>query len=479
MKKIISIFFLLFFLFTFIRCKKEKKETKVIEKQEIIKEELFTSYSLLGKRGVINHKKKGNILPFENSYLPAPDTSVYQGNLFSLRHDYPLSSTPLDTLPWKQVTNNGAITRTNAYDYVQAIKSYVSDDMTRLLYKYDQWNPSKEPWFQSIWLGNVREPIHGMYVGSSFPAGTLTPSQTAGLTTYVYTLYDQTSAVTLNKIWGQNKEKAYNPNLSSTEDAQFAEGSVIVKFAFVSLQEYWPPMENAATWDVYTDVAPGKDAPGTSDTVVRKLYLMQFDMIVKDSTAAPETGWVFSTLVYDKDNKGETAWDRMVPLGATWGNNPKMIDTTAAAIGVPSKVNKALTENWINMASPAYSRATLGWDGRLSGPNDGAVVSPAVTQSGKKYEAPHGLSTVGCLGCHSSAQYKFKSFLLPAVKIPSETVPLVLYDPGSTGWMKWFSNRNGTEPMDAGQISLDYDMVTAFKAIPAWQKALEKQKELQ
>ena len=52
----------------------------------------------------------------------------------------------------------------------------------------------------------------------------------------------------------------------------------------------------------------------------------------------------------------------------------------------------------------------------------------------------------------------------------------MIYDPGSPEWMKWFQDRDGETPMDpgTGQIGLDYDMVTAFKAIPLWQEAVKQ-----
>ncbi len=160
----------------------------------------------------------------------------------------------------------------------------------------------------------------------------------------------------------------------------------------------------------------------------------------------------------------------MIPLGATWGNNPEVINTSTEALTPPVVISNKLTQNYINPAAPAYA-------------NDGAVVTPA--WAGGKYY-PKGLASVGCLGCHSNAQYKQNSFLLPTTTYPPTTpsVPgssasaLLLYEAGSQGWMKWFQNRSGIEPMDPGpnQIGLDYDMVTAFKAIPLWQAAIKSMK---
>jgi len=171
----------------------------------------------------------------------------------------------------------------------------------------------------------------------------------------------------------------------------------------------------------------------------------------------------------------------MIPLGATWGGDPDIINTASTALTPPVTVNTNLQQNWVNPKAPEYSTATLGWDGRLSGPNDGAVVTPA--WAGSHYY-PKGLASAGCLGCHSSAQYPQKSFLLPATTYPPQVTnapgsstkqALVLNDPGSTEWMKWFQSRSGTEAMDSdeGSIGLDYDMVTSFKAIPMWQAALK------
>ncbi|VAW74747.1 hypothetical protein MNBD_GAMMA12-1, partial [hydrothermal vent metagenome] len=263
----------------------------------------------------------------------------------------------------------------------------------------------------------------------------------------------------------------------------------------------WAPMQNAVRWQIYAPLnvsnGSGNSAKsrcknngsnGNSSTpVITNLYFMQFDIIVKDSVAAPETGWVFSTLVYDRNAPGKDAWEKMIPLGATWGNNPKIINLKPSALTPPVKVSLRLTQNWINPKAPQYSKSTLGWDGRLSGPNDGAVVNPAWTGVNYKH---NGIASVGCLGCHSSAQYPMTSFLLPNVSYPPTTqapplsgdasaAALVLPVPGSKLWMQWFQSRNGYTAMgpkiSSGTmpVALDYDMVTAFKAIPMWQAAVK------
>jgi hypothetical protein len=44
---------------------------------------------------------------------------------------------------------------------------------------------------------------------------------------------------------------------------------------------------------------------------------------MKDTKVASDTGWVFITWVYDPDAPGARPWDRLVPVGAMWGNDPE------------------------------------------------------------------------------------------------------------------------------------------------------------
>ena len=329
-----------------------------------IKDEVVTEIVITGKRGEQIHRYKGEMDPFQNAQTPVP--VGYLGTAFDLKHDYPAQLPTDKNFPWKTVTKHGKITQQNANDYVLALKKHVSKDVHKMLFHYDKWKANKEDWWQSIWLGTQREPIHGTYVGSEFNSHTLA-NQNVNLTTFVYTMYDKRAAVTLNKIWGTNRHGAENPNLTSAETAQYAEGSVIVKFAFVTASgNEWSAMKEAAPWTIYSNIDPSTGNPyNNKGSVLRDVYLMQFDIIVKDSQAAPKTGWVFSTLVYDKKAPGKDAWDKMIPLGATWGNNPQIINTKTTAIIPPVTVNQNLTQNWINMKTPDYARSTLGWDGRF------------------------------------------------------------------------------------------------------------------
>ena len=146
----------------------------------------------------------------------------------------------------------------------------------------------------------------------------------------------------------------------------------------------------------------------------------------------------------------------------------------------PNQDCPALSETWINADAPIYAKETLGWGGRLSGPNDGAVdINASVLQpdgSYKTYDGRYAMSS--CMGCHGSASFEMGSFLLPSPLVCeddkcSPTVNqdvggLVYYPAGSAEFMEWFQDRPGYEPQVAGTIALDYGMNYAFKALPQW-----------
>jgi hypothetical protein len=409
--------------------------------------------------------------PFLDNNGLIPPKTKYHGPMFKLSHAWPSQPLPpLANPPWRQATGGGPITTATAGAYAEALKQYVGPNARKLLLDYNQWNGDQAHWYTEPWLGSIRESIHGTYAAGQFGPG-IFPGTGLRTTfdTHVLTYYDERAAYTLFKVWGT---AAMDPKIE-TGAFQFDEGSVVVKAAlFVSddpqvQKNWWPVTNGAAAWPLYLAIPEQKPgAPG-----VLTGYVMQFDIIVKDSVAAPKTGWVFSTLVYDGSAKGD-AWDKMVPLGAMWGNDPE------------AKPGNPLQENWINPAAPKYSTQTLGWGGRLSGPNDGARNDIQVGTKVMK-NAPDS----SCMSCHSPSQWNtarhaMSSFLLPSFPNPNPGPPfkpcpngkptdpyICSPAPGSTVWANWFQSRPGTVPQDAGDIPTDYDMVFAFKTLPMWWKA--------
>jgi hypothetical protein len=422
--------------------------------------------------------------PFANAQWPAP--AGYPATTFSLSHAYPATA-PVPPMPWRTAINNQPISTANASAYAEALKAAVGPDMRVLLQDYKNWDAPKRGWYNEPWLGaTMREPIHGMYVGSSPLSASLFKGSglKKPISTYVLTYYDTTAAQTLNKIWGTT---AMLPSVT-TQNTQFAEGSIIIKAAFITAgPTVWPVMKGALQWPLYIEVNATRSPTPSPTPILTQTYLMQFDIIVKDSVSAPKTGWVFTTLVYDMrvPTKDNDIWNKMVVLGAQWGNDPQADN--------PAVPNPVLLENWNNPKAPKYGGETFGWGQRLSGPNDGAMndiaYAAGANPTPQKY-VKNGKDS-SCMSCHSSAQWNLKnqqlgmdSFLLPlstarpapppgcvaTAKDPNPPCSNFLNSPppGSVEWMKWFQNRKGDQPMDPGSIAGDFDMVLTFKSLPNW-----------
>jgi hypothetical protein len=359
----------------------------------------------------------------------------YTGPRYRLNHDYPTSAPkpPADP-PWIVALNGQPISQANAVAYVQALKDYIAPDMQVLVDDYANWDPIKRHWYDQPWIalkiGNWpgREPIQGTYPGPGFDSTTY-PDLKNPMQDYVAVYYNEIAAHTLNQIW--QRPNPYSPNPAS---AQFAEASIVVKLALTTASgDDWPPMKGSSKSQVFVPPFDGSSpTPKLTD-----VYVLQFDLIVKDSKTAPKTGWVFATLVYDKDAPGKTTWEKLVPLGAMWGNDPNVNSTV--------NPDAPLAETVVNPAAPAYSKITLGWGGRLSGPNDDAAGQ--ISGQFQRFSS--------CMSCHGTGEIA-QGNLVPLAEMP-----------GSPQWMQWFQDRSGTQPQDPGQIALDYDMVSS-QALTNW-----------
>ncbi len=415
--------------------------------------------------------------PFQDNNGQVPPRSQYSGPLFKLNHAWPTRPLPpLKNAPWQEAIHNQPINVHNAAAYAAALKQAVAANGRQLIEHYDQWNAARAGWYNEPWLGSEREAIRGTYAAGEF-GPSIFPGTGLRTTfdTHVLTYYDQRAAYSLYHFWGAS---AMQPTLDTT-NAQFEQGAIIVKAAVFASTDpskklgWWDAMKGAQVWNMYLPV--GK----SSTPRVWPGYVAQFDIIVKDSQSSPTTGWVFMTLVYDSNAPGKDVWDKMVPLGVQWGNDPEAV-----------KADMPLKENWINPAAPKYSTQTLGWGGRLSGPNDGGRNDIAVDGKPMPNEPDS-----GCMSCHSTSQWntakgRMTSFLLPSIATDSppyfqtcgsDGKPdpkgsfICSPAPGSTAWMKWFQNRPGDVAMDPGSFATDFDEVFSFKSLPMWCKATQAQ----
>ena len=149
-----------------------------------------------------------------------------------------------------------------------------------------------------------------------------------------------------------------------------------------------------------------------------KLRLLQIDVAVRDRRADSTTGWVFGTFVYNGDSPGDTVWERMIPIGAMWGNDPdRLVD------------HGPLLETAVNAeALPLVQH--LGFEDRLNGPVDNRISS--------------------CLSCHSTAEIPEDLSERRTPPLPPSSDPAVI--------ARYFRNIEAQTPFTTGRLSVDYSL---------------------
>ncbi len=390
-----------------------------------------------------------------------------------LSHDYP-SAPPAHS--WLDVKPHGLITLDNAQAYMTKLKTYVEPSLRKIIEAPADWDPAANGWYDMPWMGQAadaedgRDAILGSFTGQIILAAS---EQRHDLKTdtqnHTIIYYDGMAASTLGDIW----KDVRNPAVPA---AFYREGSLVVKAGGVAATpEKWPETDGAALWRVYRPPVeeviwnrthgPSDQKPWTP--IVQTLRVMQFDIIVKDSEAAPDTGWVFATFVYDKSApKGTGPWDQLVPLGATWGNDPEADRYYPGHPPVDPKNPHAplLKQFWRNPNAPEYTAATLGWGGRMSGPIDvaerhgvllvknvpaGKFTSDSACEAIPNTPVTGPFRASGCYSSHRTSQTGLSARMYPspvAAHLPSDGQPFCLYTPGTAEWSPWYQNRNGHTP---------------------------------
>lgn len=366
---------------------------------------------------------------------------------------------------WLRRAPRSPLTPALAPAYMAALKQHVAGSLRGMFEAPHGWQPADHGWYDMPWVATAtdptggREPLLASFTGQVLLQSTFAES---GLSTdiqnHTVIYYDATAATTLKKLWA-------NPFKPDRSAVSFPEGAIIVKAGAVSATPaQWPVLEGTATWTVFRPpvaqvIAHQKDPQAPLVPELTPLRALQFDIIVKDSVASPKTGWVFMTYIHDRRAPGHSPWDKLVPLGAQWGNDPQWARTPQGRDpqGAP------LTETWVNPKAPRYSQATLGWGGRLSGPIDVSERHNVVLTNGQVLPQTRASS---CMSCHGTAQFPFLSNLYPSPNraFPPDGQPFPMFVPGSREWARWFQNRPGQQPQDAyqGSVGLDYDMLIMF-----------------
>ncbi len=221
-----------------------------------------------------------------------------------------------------------------------------------------------------------------------------------------------------------------NPDASK---AIFPEGSVACKLLFTQATVAQVPYLNG-TVEWQANAGASFSSTARSPRTVR---LLQIDVAVKDSRAASTTGWVFGTFNYNGNAPGARPWDRMVPVGLMWGNDPTLTPAQYRANKRPAQ-SLIIAPNV--MANPATDWKGVGWLGRLNGPIDNP--------------------TSACLSCHMTAEWPRPTttpMFISTLSFADVTSNDPLDPDVVAKKMRWFRNIK-RQPFDAGNVSLDYSL---------------------
>lgn len=364
------------------------------------------------------------------------------------------------------------LTVENAGTYVRALKDHIGPSFSTIINDPESWDPVAAGWYDLVWSGagsagadgstdptSGREALMNTYTGQIVPATIFTDANrpsTEWVQNHAVMYYDDRAATMLGRVWAD----LYDADVSQLT---FPEGSIVIKAEATtpSIDEWPKVLEGAASWTVYrpTTADQANKVTPLEPTLVTA-HPLQLSIKVKDTVASPETGWVYLAMIYDARSPGVTPWDRFVPVGAMWGNDPQFADVPS---GLPA--GKQLQESWINPNAPDFTRETLGWGGRLAGPMDVATRQGVITTGGQSY-GPKDIGASSCISCHSAAEFPFTMNLYPSPNrsFPMNGEPFLLYEPGSVEWAQWFQNRPGNVSMSQGRgpVATDYDMAIMF-----------------
>jgi hypothetical protein len=411
-----------------------------------------------------------------------PDPGAWSTGFRTSNYAYPAKPVEARWLRARPAT--GPLTKQTAPAYVAAVKKFIEKDLSGLVNDPMNWSPQQAGWYDMPWggQGNLmpngqvdpesgRESLLGSYTGQVLQPDSYPPEQrpSSRFQNHAVVYYNDVAAHQLGKVW----KDPFHPNLKA---AQFPEGSMVVKVEAATLNEaQWSVLRNSSVSYVFR---PPVDSLGEADPAKRQpqvteMRFLQMAVRVKDSRAAPETGWVFIAFFYDARNRGATVWDRTQPVGAMWGNDPQL---AKYADGLGPK--GVLEQTWVAPDLPAFISYGLGWGGRLAGPLDLGIRHNVVTVSGTRYGkaenavAPS-LASSACVSCHSAAQYPFVANLYPSpnMRFPPEGGQFLMFDPGSPQWAQWFRNRAGSTALSGegrkGFVGTDYDMMLTFALMRA------------
>lgn len=336
---------------------------------------------------------------FPDAHNPPPQG--WSGPVFRLSQQYPQSLPAAGSQPWKQISF-----KTQPNEYLRAVLNYALEGNKEIDF-VSQNNPVRV-WYHAPWMHASdagREFIHGLTRERPSRPQELHPDQSGTWQNWAVSVYNPRGGFTIGRVWK-------NPNSPDPSVAKFPIGTVAVKLIFTEAPvSQVPYLAGSVEWEA--DINRAKNANPRPT-----LRLLQVDVAVRDTRANSTTGWVLGTFVYDRNAPGATPWDRLVPVGLMWGNDPALLRTATPL--AESKINAGLQ-------IPQH----LGFEKRLNGPIDNPRSS--------------------CASCHSTAQIQPDLSRTARAAIPPASAT-------DATLRTYFRNIKSGQPFDAGALSLDYSL---------------------
>ncbi len=354
------------------------------------------SLTSLGLAASSTQQEPQHRTPFPSSADTIPQG--WHGKVFRLSQDYPTAlPAARSPSPWEAIDF-----KADGAGYLRAVLNYLLEGNREVDWVIQ--NNRVRTWYHAPWMhyGNGgREFINGLTRERSSRPGELHPKQTSTFQNWAVGMYNDLGGYTIGQVW----DDPTNPNASK---AKFPIGTVSAKLLYTEANESEVPYIRGAP-EVTGNILSSLNSQHREPKILR---LLQVDVAVRDARAV-ETGWVFGTFVYQSDAPGKTGWDRLMPVGVMWGNDPQQI------VDPKSKIR----ESWIN---PEVQLPHYGFAGRLNGPVDNPRSS--------------------CLSCHATGQ----------VPVVEKMAPQNNADQAEL--LKYFRNLLAGEPFQSGATSTDYSL---------------------
>jgi len=332
------------------------------------------------------------------------------GSGFRPNFDFP-DSFELEEYPWLQIDP-----KSNPQEYMAAVKAYILEGNVEV--DWDVGNNAVRTWYHAPWLhfgDRGREPIHGLTQEKTAEPLELHAQQSDQAFNWAVNFFNAPGGYTIGKVWKDQSKP-------DTESVRFPVGTLTAKMLFSSATvDQVPYVDGSKVWMAQIN------RQGSEPVEMR---LLQLDFGIRDSRADSHTGWVFGTFLYQSDEPGDSVYDRLIPVGLHWGNDP---DRTESDF----EQNKPLEEGWVNPRVAALvrhlPRKWLGLWGRMNGPVDNHKSA--------------------CLACHARA--------MDIGELVDREPPFGADGSDAEATKHYYKNRKPDEAFFEGFRSLDYSLVLA------------------